>query len=126
VRIAQRIAEAAMSRRARSPSPSVFASVRRRRFSRTARRAEESRRFLEQASALLASSLEVDATFDHIARLVVPFLADWCIIDMAGDARSVRTLAVAHHDPAREPLLREMVRRYSPNPQAPSGTARVL
>ena len=85
-----------------------------------------SRRFLEEASALLASSLEVDTTFDHIARLVVPFLADWCIIDMAGEAGSVQTLAVAHHDPAREPLLREMVRRYSPNPQAPAGTARVL
>src|SRR5207237_9715496 len=40
--------------------------------------------FLSEASALLASSLEYEATLAAVAPLAVPTIADWCAVEMAG------------------------------------------
>jgi hypothetical protein len=37
---------------------------------------------LSEASAVLTASLDLDATIDRVARVVVPQLADWCVIDL--------------------------------------------
>src|SRR5581483_4346938 len=54
---------------------------------RTARREAElaHRRlsFLAEASTLLSSSLDYESTLRAVARLAVPHLADWCVIDVA-------------------------------------------
>lgn len=55
--------------------------------------AEESQRratFLAEASQVMASSLDVDTILDGAARLVVPFLADYCLIVLADESGSVR------------------------------------
>ncbi len=46
----------------------------------------------------------------------MPELADWCIVDLLDPDGSFRKVAVAHADPGKEPLAREL-RRY---PRAPS------
>lgn len=81
--------------------------------------------FLADASELLASSLDYETTLEHVARLAVSVLADWCVVDVVEADGSLRRLAVAHVDPARAPLARE-VRRYPPDPARPYGVARVL
>jgi signal transduction histidine kinase/DNA-binding response OmpR family regulator len=57
--------------------------------------AEEANRrstFLAEASAALASSLDYHATVRHLARLVVPFLADWSAVTLvAADGPSPPT-----------------------------------
>src|SRR5262249_49006235 len=38
--------------------------------------------FLAEASNRLASSLDYAATLEHVARLAIPTLADWCVVDL--------------------------------------------
>jgi len=82
--------------------------------------------FLAEASAHLASSLDYATTLRRIARLAVPRMADWCVVDTIDEDGSVRLLAVAHVEPAKEALVHELRRRYPPDPHARYGLQRVL
>jgi len=54
------------------------------------KRAESHSRFLSEASAVLASSLDYEATLRNVARLAVPTLADWCLVDLMQDDGSFK------------------------------------
>jgi signal transduction histidine kinase len=69
--------------------------------------------FLAEASRVLASSLDHETTLARVARLAVPFLADYCLIDVVDDD-GLRRIATAHGDPARELLVRQL-ERYTPS-----------
>jgi PAS domain S-box-containing protein/excisionase family DNA binding protein len=86
---------------------------------------EEAERFLAQASAILASTLDYQTTIDQIARLAVPTLTDWCTLDILEQGHS-RCMAVAHVDPAKEALLWDLRRRYPIFPDGPSPGSQVL
>jgi PAS domain S-box-containing protein len=73
--------------------------------------AEESERFLAEASTRLASALDYQMALEHLARLVVERLADWCVIDIL-EGGDFRPLAVAHHDATKEAQLRRMRNHY--------------
>ncbi len=60
-----------------------------------------------------------------MARLAVPTFADWCAIDLVRDGRLQR-LAVAHVDPAKVDLARELAERYPSDPNAPAGAWHVI
>ncbi len=64
--------------------------------------------FLADASNVLAGSLDYQQTFDNLARLAVPKLADFCIIDRLDDDGRLRQVTVAHRDPEQEELLRQI------------------
>ena len=81
--------------------------------------------FLADASTELASSLDYEATLAKVAQLAVPTFADWCAIDVVEDGR-LRRLAVAHVDPAKVQLARELAERYPGDPDAPSGAWKVM
>ena len=75
------------------------------------KRAELGQRFLAQASAVLASSLDYEQTLAKVADLVVPDLADWCSVALPhGDW--LRAVAVAHVDPAKRKFAAEYQRRF--------------
>lgn len=76
--------------------------------------AHERLRFLAAASELLASSLDVETTLAGVAELAVPALAGQCIIDLLEADGRTRCVAVAHVDPAKTELLREVRRRFPP------------
>jgi signal transduction histidine kinase len=82
--------------------------------------------FLAEASAHLATSLDYETTLRHVARLAVPEMADWCVVDTLDDDGAVRLLAVAHVDPDKEALVHDLRRRYPPLPHARYGLQRVL
>ncbi len=89
------------------------------------KRAELAQRFLAEASRVLAGSLDVQETLRTVARLAVPEIADWCAVDLAaGDG--IDRVAVAHVDPARVELAREMQERYPPDPRTSTGVYGVL
>jgi len=90
------------------------------------RRAEESLRFLSEASRVLASSLDYDTTLASVTRLAVPTVADWAAIDMVDDAGHVRRLAVAHVDPKKIELAYEILRRVPLTTEGNSAFARVV
>jgi signal transduction histidine kinase len=95
------------------------------RLYRAARRREETMRFFAEASAVLSSSLDYEAAFDKLAQLVVPTFADWCAVEVKED-NHLRLVAVAHANPAKIELARELRRRYPPDEQAASGAAQVI
>jgi PAS domain S-box-containing protein len=70
------------------------------------KRTEERVTFLAEASKLLASSLDFETTFASVARLAVPALADWTIVDMLEPDGSLRRVGAAHVDPAWDERLR--------------------
>ena len=75
------------------------------------RRAEEGRRLLGEASAILASSLDYRTMLRQVAELAVRRLADWCVVYVQ-ERDELRQLAVAHADPAMTPLVEDVQRRY--------------
>lgn len=88
-------------------------------------RAEETQRFLSEASAVLASSLDYRGTLSEVARLAVPHLADWCAVDVLENGALGR-VAVAHQAPEKERWARELHERYPPEYGAPRGVSAVV
>ncbi len=84
-------------------------------------RGEARLRLLADASALLASSIDFDATLAQVARLAVPQLADWAAVDLLEPAGSLRRLAIACADHALEERARELQSHYPPSLQLPVG-----
>ena len=82
--------------------------------------------YLAEASEMLASSLDYQATLTSLARLAVPRLADWCAIDILEEDGSINQLVVAHKDPGKDAWGRELIRLYPLDPDAPQGVPRVL
>jgi PAS domain S-box-containing protein len=60
------------------------------------REATERLALLGQVSELLASSLDLDRTLDALARLVVPALADHCIVDLIDENEELRRQSIVH------------------------------
>lgn len=81
-------------------------------------RAEAAQRrsaFLAEASALLTASLDYEDTLKSLARLTVPRVGDYCILYEIEEGREVRQVALAHVDPAKEPLLARLGEIYRPS-----------
>ncbi|HVG28180.1 MAG TPA: PAS domain S-box protein [Pyrinomonadaceae bacterium] len=76
------------------------------------RRAEEEQKFLSDATTILASSLNYEATLDAVAHMSAAYLADYCLVDLLEDDGAIRRLVAAHRQPAREAAWREMQRRF--------------
>src|SRR5918997_1068503 len=90
------------------------------------KRIEEAQRFLAEVGASLSSSLDYRTTLARVARLAVPHLADWCVVDILEEEDgSLDRLAVAHQDPEKVALVHELQKRYPPDPDAPRGVAQV-
>jgi K+-sensing histidine kinase KdpD len=90
-------------------------------------------RALRQRTALLAelgiamtSSLDYMTIFQQLARTVVPFLADYCIVYIQQPNGMIERMVVVHRDPEVEALLHEIQTRDSIDPQGPNPVAKVL
>jgi len=73
---------------------------------------------LAHAGDVLAESVAYRVRLESLARLTVPDLADWVEIEILDGDGTLERLAVAHRDPEREPVMREMQRRYPPQSYA--------
>lgn len=91
------------------------------------KRIEGARTFLARASEAFASSIDYEVTLQTLVRLAVPAIADWCAVEVIGDdPRTSERVAIAHVDPAKIELARELRQRYPINPDAPYGLPNVL
>src|SRR5690242_19419700 len=68
--------------------------------------------FLAEAHALLGSSLDYATTLENLARLSVPYISDWCIVDVVNADGQIERLATAHLEAEMETLAAELRRRY--------------
>jgi PAS domain S-box-containing protein len=90
------------------------------------RREDDRRRFLVEASSLLASSLDYAPTLASVAQLSVQRIADWCAVDILQSNGSLERLAVTHVDPVKIRWLEELQKRYPPDPKSPHGVHEVI
>jgi PAS domain S-box-containing protein len=90
-----------------------------------AKEADLRQRFLDEAGQVLAASLDHEEALRRVAALAVPWLADWCAVDLAGP-RGLERVAAAHSDPSKVTLAEELARRYPPDPDAPTGVPAVV
>jgi serine phosphatase RsbU (regulator of sigma subunit)/PAS domain-containing protein len=90
------------------------------------KRQEMRERLLSNASKLLGSSLDADATIDKAAWAVVPELADWARVDLTDERGDLRQMAVAHRDLDQVELLHEWRRDFPPDEADHRGPAEVV
>lgn len=83
--------------------------------------AERAQRILAGTGRVLTGSLDYQATLDTVARMVVPALADYCIVYVPDPEGVLRPLARAHRDPGMEEVLEEFDRGYVTDPKSGAG-----
>src|SRR5262249_9242525 len=91
-----------------------------------AKEAELRQRFLARSGQLLASSLDYGATLKRVAELAVPWLADWCAVDLPGAHGQIVPVAPAPADPQQPKRAEAFRARFPPDPESPRGVAAVL
>jgi hypothetical protein len=60
-----------------------------------------------------------------LACLCVPRLGDWCCVHIFEEGE-LRSLAEAHYDDAKTPLVRDLTRNYMPHPDVAGGLHEAL
>jgi PAS domain S-box-containing protein len=82
-------------------------------------------KFLAESSAVLSSSLDYQKTLNTVARLAVPYLADWCTVSMYEDG-ALTSIAAAHIDPEKQQMLSLAPQEYKERLHESGGTGAVL
>jgi signal transduction histidine kinase len=90
------------------------------------RKPERRALFLAEISKTLFESLDYEQTLSNIARLAMPELGAWCIVDILEKDQTIRRLAVFHPDPARQSLVKELELHYPPSENDIIGAPRIL
>ncbi len=89
-------------------------------------RIEGAQGLLAEASRVLVSSLNLEAMLRSVARLAVPTLADWCLIDAPGEDGAPREFAVASVDHAQEEASRRHQQAHPPEADRSEAYQQVL
>jgi signal transduction histidine kinase/CHASE1-domain containing sensor protein len=82
--------------------------------------------FLSEASKILASSLDYQKTFQNVAEIAVPTIADWCVIDVLDGKGGLKQTAITHKNPEEVKRAKELRRLYPPDINAPESVGKVL
>jgi signal transduction histidine kinase/ActR/RegA family two-component response regulator len=77
--------------------------------------------FLKEAGELLSSSLDYRSTLSRLTRLLVPRLADFCVVRLQGVAAD--EVPMAHVDPAKVEVMRKIERAFSSTNGPPTHAA---
>lgn len=83
------------------------------------KRSEETQRLLAEAGRILTNSLDERAMLQSLARQVIPFLADYCLIYLLRPPDDLRAVAYAHINPLKEGLLNDLALAYQPSNENP-------
>lgn len=72
----------------------------------------EQHRILSDASAVLSTTLDYQITVARVVSLLVPNLADGCLIDVLDETGRIRRIATVHRDPEKQAILQEIHERF--------------
>jgi signal transduction histidine kinase/ActR/RegA family two-component response regulator len=81
--------------------------------------------FIADAIELLNRSLDYEKTLAALAWVAVPRIADWCAVDIV-EGGKLQRLAVAHVDPAKIELAKELERRWPTDLEATTGVPGII
>lgn len=88
---------------------------------------EELLSFKAEASRILSSSLDFNATLTTVANLATEYIADWCVVDMVDkETKSIRLVAAAHRDPKKARWAKQIRKKYPVDMNANAGLPLVL
>ena len=90
------------------------------------KRSEAALRFLAAASKALADLTDPLSTMQKVARFAIPDFADWCTVDMLEHDGSVKRVVVAHADPSKVQLARDLQNRNPPDPSEEQAIWKIL
>jgi GAF domain-containing protein len=76
--------------------------------------AMQRQQFVLEASRILAASTDYEASLKSVARLAVPDIADWCVVDLVQDDGSPTRVAIEHRGCERQQLATELNDQYAP------------
>lgn len=76
--------------------------------------------FLVEATRLLADSLDVETTLATVARLSLPHLGSWCMVDLR-EGDHMRRLAIIHPDADKQALAEQLMEGWPPLRDDPLG-----
>ncbi|MEP6888196.1 MAG: response regulator [Nitrospirales bacterium] len=79
-----------------------------------AQRAHERLSFLAEATRVLVTSLDTTETLGRVARVLVPAMADYCLMSMMMKNGTFRLATVVHRDPDRQDLIQELSGQIAP------------
>ena len=82
--------------------------------------------FLAEASEVLGSTLDYTTALQRLSALAVPYLGDWCLVDMVDPSGRLERLAIAHMDPVRLGAAPGFQERFPPDPDSPHGPGHVV
>ena len=88
-------------------------------------REQNRRAFIADAVEVMNRSLDYQETLVALAQVAVPRIADWCAVDMV-EGGALQRLAVAHVDPAKLSLAREIERRWPADLAAAGGVPGII
>jgi two-component system, chemotaxis family, CheB/CheR fusion protein len=80
------------------------------------KRTRANEQILATVGAELALSDGEDSRLAQLPQLLVPYAADWCLIELVEASESLHPPAAAHADPAKLALLQTLARRYANGP----------
>jgi len=86
--------------------------------------AEAARRraaFLAEAGRLLAESVNQAGTVVALAKLALPALGAWCIMDVIDEEDAIHRIGIFHPDPDKQKLAEQLEGSWSPKAEDPFG-----
>jgi signal transduction histidine kinase len=104
----------------------LLGALREQGFAEDAEGARRHAAFLAEAGRLLAESVDKTSTFVALAKLALPMLGAWCIMDVLGPTDSIHRLGIYHPDPKKQALARELETMWTPDPSDPFGAPAML
>ena len=89
--------------------------------------AQETRDYMADAVAVLSSTLDAHEAAQRLADLSVPRLADYVTVNMLQPDGTIKLIALAHVNPERIEIIRQLERMLPPtDPNGAGGAARVI
>ena len=104
----------------------LLGALRERGFAEDAEEARRRAAFLAEAGRLLAESVDQAGTFIALAKLALPSMGAWCIMDVLTEDGSIRRLAIHHPDPEKQELAHALEATWLPEPDDPFGAPAML
>ncbi len=88
-------------------------------------RRENGLAFLLEASEVLTKSLDYESTLRSVAELATRSIADWAAVDLLDNGK-VRRVSIAHPDPAKLQIARDLETKYPTDPASKTGIHHVI
>jgi PAS domain S-box-containing protein len=88
---------------------------------RGAEAAQQRTEFIAEVGTVLDTALDYERALEELARIAVPRLGDWCVIDVLEEDGSIARYAATHADPGKSELVQALRERYPGDPDAHMG-----